>query len=141
MSANNVFSNGSLNTAMPAARQSVETLIRNGTFKNDPSRTRPMEPRSDRPIGNAPAWFTVPEKALWKELISNAPDNALCAADRVMLEIVVKLTIKLRANDIKTAEINLLSANLSKLGWSPADRAKVSPVSHKDTSDDLDFLN
>jgi len=60
------------------------------------------------PLGSAPKWLSVDEKAIWKELSKTYPN--LSFSDRFHLEIAVKLTHKLR-----TAEGGLKGQEYSQL--------------------------
>ncbi len=126
---------------MPAFRKSAELLSLNGSFSEKPSRYRPSEPKCEKLIGDPPAYLSTDARKIWREFVSNAAPNSLSASDRVMMEIATRLTLKLRNGTIISTELSVLSSALSKLGWSPSDRNKISAVAQTDKTSDLDFLN
>jgi hypothetical protein len=126
---------------VPAHRKSAEVLRLNGAFAENPNRTRPQSPTSAKPIGDPPHSLSVEERRVWRELVTAAPDNCLTSPDRVIFEIVVRLTNRMRIGNAKPADLQMLSASLTKLGWTPIDRNKVTPSGNPPIEDDgLDFL-
>lgn len=126
---------------MPAIRKPTEVLMLNGAFAKNKSRSRPVGPKSENPIGDPPGHLTAEERKVWRELVHNAPHDVLTATDRIILELAVRQTIKMRSGDATSNDLSLLSSSLSKLGWTPADRSKVISVSKPKGDDDLAFLN
>ncbi|MGM4911448.1 hypothetical protein [Rhizobium sp. 768_B6_N1_8] len=107
-----------------------------GAFKKDPQRAkaRNSEPKPDGKIGPPPVAFNMDEKKLWAELAGYG--FWLTDADRLMLEIAVKLMVLFRANALDGGGISKLIASLAKLGFSPTDRSKVQAPGAKEPEAD-----
>jgi hypothetical protein len=110
---------------LPAQRKPTEVLIINGAFAHDPSRRREIGPKSDKALGTAPDHLSDAERVVWKEVIKNAPTGVLTSTDRVIVEVVVRLLTKFRADWLNGAELGQLCSGLARLGWTPADRSRV----------------
>ncbi|WP_354316597.1 hypothetical protein [Sinorhizobium fredii] len=106
-----------------------------GAFKKDPQRktARKNEPRPDGPVGAAPEHFDAEERKLWDEL---AGYFWLTEADRLLLEIAVKLMVLFRKNALDGGGISKLIGALAKLGFSPTDRSKVQAPGAKEPEAD-----
>jgi hypothetical protein len=132
---------------MSAHRKSIEAHELSGAITKNPQRFthRKSEPKPVAPIGTAPKHLTSPEKKIWKEISANAPAGTLGCSDRLILEIVCKLTVSFREGKLNRAsEISQLINGLGRLGLTPADRAKLNvepPPTKPDESDPLGFLN
>lgn len=114
---------------MARPRVATELLELRGTFDKNPSRRRPIGPKSERALGKPPASLTAAEAACWREAVRNAPGGVLTAADRWLVEIAARLMARLRAEGVgglRGAELSQLTTALGKLGWTPADRSRVS---------------
>ena len=114
---------------MSRPRKPTELLELNGAFKHDPSRRRPISPKSTGDVGDPPDYFAMNEKAAWFELIAISAAGVLTAADRVVLEMTARLLAKYRIGTLSHHETKDLQWCLSHLGLSPADRSKILPGS------------
>ena len=121
---------------MARPRKPTAALELKGAFKKDPQRKmdRAGEPVPDGPVGSAPQGLTTDEAALWDELAGYG--FWLTNADRLMLEIAVKLMVLFRAGGLNGGGISKLIAALAKLGFSPSDRSKVQAPGAKETEAD-----
>jgi hypothetical protein len=111
---------------MPAHRKPTEVLLLNGAFKHDPKRARPIGPKADAPLGDPPPYFTETERACWLEAVGNAPAGVLTSADRFIVEIAARLIAKFRTEWLTGPEMAQLTRALARMGWTPADRSRVS---------------
>lgn len=121
---------------MARPRKPTAALELKGAFKKDPQRAdaRKNEPKPDGEIGFAPPHFDSDEAELWGELASYG--FWLTNADRLMLEIAVKLMVMFRGNSLDGGGISKLIAALAKLGFSPTDRSKVQAPGAKEPEAD-----
>jgi phage terminase small subunit len=114
----------------------------NGTLKNRPGRAarRANEPQVEDGIGNPPKHLTSDAKKVWNELRRTI--TWLTIADRIVVQMVAKLTVKLNSGDISHREMQFLSSLCSRLGMTPSDRAKVSAQpKHTKAEDEFSFLD
>jgi hypothetical protein len=77
------------------------------------------------PIGKAPAHLSPIERRIWAEVIRSCPPRLLTKSDGTSLEVLCKLTARMRTSDLKTSELNALMAILGKFGMTPGDRLKM----------------
>lgn len=110
---------------MARPRTPTALLELRGTFKRNPSRGRDRanEPKPTTALGSPPASFTKDQKAIWADV--RARGWWLTGPDRYMCEVAVVLMDKHTRRAIDYKEIPHLIAVLSKLGFTPADRAKM----------------
>lgn len=116
----------------------AELLELRGTFDHNPKRRRPIGPKSPEGVGEPPACLTETEAVCWREAVGNAPAGVLTSADRWLVEIAARLMARLRSEGLaglRTVELAALTGALGKLGWTPADRSRVSTAAEP-TSDD-----
>jgi phage terminase small subunit len=116
-------------------------LERSGAFDHDPQRreARENEPVPAGPLGEPPEYLTETQKAIWHELAEQVPAGVLTIADRILVEITVKLIARLRDPNerLKAAETNQIIACLARMGLTPADRSKISAKpKHREQADD-----
>jgi hypothetical protein len=121
---------------MARPRKPTAALELKGAFKKDPQRkgARENEPVPDGAIGEPPERLSEDEAALWLELAGYG--FWLTNADRLMLEIAVKLMVLFRGNALDGGGISKLITALSKLGFSPSDRSKVQAPGAKEPEAD-----
>jgi phage terminase small subunit len=136
---------------MSRPRKPNAVLEMNGAFAKNPQRRR-ADPKSSGPVGPAPAYLNEQETELWNQFKRKAPEKVLTAADSFLLEIVCKLMARMRypvapcpecqGEDCKVCngkrfilnvplgngELNALMQGISRLGFTPVDRAKISPT-------------
>ncbi|KAB0462403.1 hypothetical protein [Agrobacterium radiobacter] len=121
---------------MARPRKPTAALELKGAFKKDPQRkdARENEPVPNGAIGAPPERLSEDEAALWLELAGYG--FWLTNADRLMLEIAVKLMVLFRGNALDGGGISKLITALSKLGFSPSDRSKVQAPGAKEPEAD-----
>lgn len=119
---------------MARPRKPTAMLRLSGQLDRRPARyaDRRNEPAIADPVGSAPDNLSPAETILWDELAGYGV--WLTAADRLMLEIAVRLFHQFRAGDVRIGS-KLITA-LSKLGFSPTDRAKVNAPGGRDEPED-----
>lgn len=113
---------------MAAIPQSLEKLRLSGSVKRDPKR---YAGRIDAPVPTAvlgfpPKHLSPALKELWFEVRSQALPGTLGNSDRMMVEVLVRLIFKSRAETITVGENSQLIACLANLGMSPSHRTRVS---------------
>lgn len=95
-----------------------------GAFEKDPQRRR-VDPVAVGDLGDAPAYFSEAEQAVWAEIKATLPPGLAKSADRLLVEIASRLMAKFRAGEsLKSFELSQLVGTLGSLGMSPADRAR-----------------
>jgi hypothetical protein len=121
---------------MARPRKPTAALELKGAFKKDPQRAeaRKSEPKPYGAIGDPPEALNEAEQKLWGELAGYG--FWLTSADRLMLEIAVKLMVSFRSNTLDGGGISKLIAALAKLGFSPTDRSKVQAPGAKEPEAD-----
>jgi hypothetical protein len=121
---------------MARPRKPTAALELKGAFKKDPQRAsaRKGEPKPDAAVGDPPEKLSEDERGLWVELAGYG--FWLTGADRLMLEIAVKLMVSFRAGTLDGGGISKLIAALAKLGFSPTDRSKVQAPGAKEPEAD-----
>jgi len=121
---------------MARPRKPTAALELKGAYKKDPQRKddRKNEPKPAGEIGMAPPGLTKAEVFLWDELAGYG--FWLTNADRLMLEIAVKLMVLFRGAALDGGGISKLITALSKLGFSPTDRSKVQAPGAKEPVED-----
>lgn len=121
---------------MARPRKPTAALELKGAYKKNPQRkgARKDEPVPDGKIGVAPIEFDDAERNLWDELTGYG--FWLTDADRLMLEISVKLMVMFRRNTLDGGGISKLITSLAKLGFSPTDRSKIQAPGAKEPEAD-----
>lgn len=117
---------------MARPRKPTAALELKGAYKKDPQRKkeRAAEPKPSGAVGLPPNGFSDDERALWDQLAGHG--FWLADADRLMLEIAVKLMVLFRTGALDGGGISKLITALAKLGFSPTDRSKVQAPGAKD---------
>ena len=110
---------------MPRPRLPTELLQLHGAFEKNPSRRRPIGPKSELPIGEPPDYFADDERQCWAEVEAIAAAGVLTAADRFVVELLARLVAKLRRSWLSGAEMSALTWCCSRLGMTPSDRSRV----------------
>lgn len=121
---------------MARPRKPTAALELKGAYKKDPQRKagRKDEPKPSGAVGKAPDFFDAEEGLIWDDLAGFG--FWLTDADRLMLEIAVKLMSMFRKNTLDGGGISKLITALSKLGFSPTDRSKVQAPGAKEPEAD-----
>lgn len=114
---------------MPTPRKSLSQLAVSGTLGKNLGRYQSRiaaQPNFIRPVGKAPPHLTPGERAVWAELVRAAPPGLLQRSDRLVLEVLSKLVVRMRtSSDPKSSELNSLVNVLTKMGLTPVDRTKL----------------
>lgn len=110
---------------MARPRKPTEVLKLSGAFRKDPQRSRPVGPKSARPLGFPPKYFSETEAEIWVEIESNAAAGVLTGADRYVVELMARLVARFRSVWLTGAEMSQLTWCCSHLGMTPVDRSKV----------------
>jgi len=118
------------------ARQPTNVLAFKGTFAKDPARGRARagepQPR-ERLADNPPDYLPLEVAAVWRQVMAVVPLDVLGDSDVLAVEIVARLTAKMRA-DGETDWAQLRIA-LCELGMTPASRSKVKVTDFDDAAD------
>ena len=118
-------------------RNRVPTSILDGkgSFIGKPSRRRPDEPTTNRPIGNPPTYLSKAEKKTWKQLVAQALPGVLMESDTLLFAVLVRLATQFSSGvPMMAAETAQLITLSSKFAMNPADRSKVSVEQPKKSS-------
>ena len=114
---------------MPRPRIATAVLEAKGAFVHDPQRkaSRASEPKPDPCFGNAPRYLTKPQKAIWRELVGQIAPSVATKADRVVVEVTVRMIDRMRNHTeaMRASDYATLNRCLSQLGMTPADRSKI----------------
>jgi hypothetical protein len=94
---------------------------------------RDGEPVPTAPIGPPPNHLSAREQRVYIEIVERAPGGVLTNADEHMVVIAARLEAEWRKDGVKfpTAKIPQLIKVFSQLGFSPADRSKVTTAGSK----------
>ena len=126
---------------MPRPRKPTEILKLAGAFENHPNRRRPVGAKAGEPVGDPPAHLDEAEADVWREFCGNAPPGVLTSGDRISLEMLCLLVVRMRADFLPPPLWNALRGCLSDLGATPAARSKVAaPPGKPADADPLDGL-
>jgi hypothetical protein len=117
-------------------RTPTAVLDAKGAFIANPQRQRDAEPTtaSSDPLGSPPTRLTKDQKKVWKEIAKRMLPDVVFASDRDAFELMVRLTVRMRAEDysnpsletiMTAAEKTLLVSLWSRFAMTPADRSKV----------------
>lgn len=122
---------------MARPRKPTAVLELTGAFKKDPQRKRDAEPKPSGPLGEEPLHFDEDLKAIWRELAAMVPARVLTISDRWLVELACRTMQQVRKGTALAAERNLLLSCLSRMGLTPADRAKIAVPQEKEELDEL----
>ncbi len=126
---------------MSRPRTPTKILEAKGSFKKHPERRR-IEPEVTGEIGEAPGYFDEDEKTAWCEIVANSHKDVLSSADRIIVEVISRLIAEARTtpiSELKTSRLALIASGLGRLGFTPADRAKISVPVKKENKEWDDF--
>lgn len=128
---------------MARPRTPSNVLELRGAFKTHPERARHNEPKPAKDVGAPPRHerFTPEHQAIWKEIKKSAAAGVLTVSDRITLEALCYLVLEMRQDPagFSAAKYSRMEALLGKIGFTPADRSKVSVPSKKPTNAFSDF--
>jgi phage terminase small subunit len=123
-------------------RKTTAELALTGALDAKPGRyaNRRNEPKPTAPLGTPPKHLTTEQKKIWKEIANLCPPDVLFGSDRIVLEMICRLTQKLRSGTIKALEQNLLLTSLQQLGMTPLARSRIAVPKKDKSRDDLKDL-
>lgn len=111
---------------MPTPRKSLAQLAASGTLGKNLGRYKSRlaaVPTIIHPPGRAPAHFNVKQKAVWAEILRTAPQGVLTKSDRLAIEILVNMLLKIRSIDApSTSDYNAIVNMFGKMALTPASR-------------------
>ncbi len=110
--------------------QTTEKLKLSGAMRHDPGRyaNRTTEGTPTGPVGNPPKHLSAELKIIWYEIRRQISPGVLRSADRLIVELLCRLTFKMRSETITTGETSQLLSCLCHLGMSPADRSRAQVI-------------
>ncbi len=115
---------------MPNPRTPTRILKLRGAIKKNPKRfiNRKNEPVPNAPLGDPPNFLSDDERTCWLEFTSKAPFGLLSDCDGWEVEMASCLMAEYRSSraTMQAARLNLLHSILSRFGFTPADRSKIS---------------
>lgn len=108
---------------MPTPRKPLEVHKAAGTLK--PRHRDGGPPVCRDPIGPAPTYFSKKLAGLWDEIVQHIPAGLAAKPDRIVIEMAVILTARLRDDPVgmRAAELAQLRATLAQLGMTPGGRS------------------
>jgi hypothetical protein len=121
---------------MGRPRKPTELLELTGAFDKNPSRRRPVWPKTRKSIGEPPDHLSDEEQLIWAEVMENAPTGVLTSADRFLLARFVQLESKARSKTLTDVQSNQHLRILTLMGWTPADRSRIQSVGSEPPEDD-----
>lgn len=108
--------------------QIVPTAIKEarGSYKNHPERRNENEMQPLGGIGPAPDHAGAYAET-WDEIVKAMPPGVLGNTDRIAIEMLCKLVVKMRFDfeHMNAAEMTRLETLLARFGMTPADRTKI----------------
>jgi hypothetical protein len=126
---------------MPRQRTPLAEAEATGATAKNPKRYRGRRasPTPEGPVGDPPSHFDDVDRDLWFEVANLPAQGVLTSADRVLVEVTVRLLRKLRGIDygmneddhrqpiapLTGVEMGHLRACLGSMGCTPADRTRV----------------
>jgi hypothetical protein len=117
---------------MPAPRKTTKQHELSGQLAARPQRFAEQgrgdsEPKPDPVVGNAPRHLNKAQQTIWRELMEQIPPQVATKADRVVIEIAVRMIDRMRnhTEEMRSGDYATLSRCLSQLGMTPADRSKI----------------
>lgn len=125
---------------MSRPRTPSNILELKGAFEKNPQRRR-EDPKVEIGLGAPPAYFDEDERAIWEEIAASAPAGVLARSDRLCIEMLVPLVLRLRRREpMKAAERAFMLSTLTRIGCTPADRSKVAQPVEDDQHDIWEVL-
>ena len=99
-----------------------------GSLKRNPKRyaNRKSGPLASNSVGKPPERLSSEQKAIWVEIVGQTTPGVLLSTDRLILEMACRLQDKFQRDCIRAGELAILQSCLSKMGFSPVDRVRVS---------------
>lgn len=113
---------------MTRNRKPVEIHELNGSYNKNPQRRLPPPPKSNQPAGDPPEHLDQIEAVIWHEALRLVPHGVITEADRYMLALFCQLEKKARKGSLTAIERGQMISLLARMGMTPADRSRISPV-------------
>ncbi len=112
---------------MGRPRKPTKLLVISGSAKKHPDRmaARAGEPKPIKELGPPPRGLDEAERKIWKELVARIPKGVAKDCDTYIVELTVRLTAKMRRNELNASGVSQLRGCLQSLGMTPADRSRV----------------
>ena len=112
---------------MARHKQPLELATLKGAVAKDPQHYRREVPKSELPLGEAPAHMSKEAAVCWREVSGCAIPGVLTNADRHILEITSNLLAEYRKapGAFPIGKYAPLIGGFARLGMSPSDRQKV----------------
>jgi len=114
---------------MAAPRKSSKVLELTGAYAKNPQRRNDAEPEGNGSFPkDAPELLNDIEKQYWHELVAMVPAGVLTGSDVLAIELLTKLVFEFRTSytEMPSARLSRMSAEMGRLGLTPADRTKLS---------------
>ena len=113
---------------MARPRKPTKMHIVAGTLRTTRHRDRENEPEVIEPLGGPPEGWPIAAKLMWAEIAGYVPADVARRADRVMLEVLIRLVAKMREGPeaMTPALAAQIRSTCAAFGMSPADRSRVS---------------
>lgn len=122
---------------MSRPRTPSNVLELKGAFDKNPQRRR-EDPKVEVGLGPAPDYFGDVEREVWDEIAASAPEGVLAKSDRLCVEMLVPLVMRLRQREpLKAAERSFMLSTLARIGCTPADRSRVAKPQEEETQTDI----
>jgi hypothetical protein len=110
---------------MSRPRTPSNVLELKGAFDKNPQRRR-EDPKVEPGLGDPPGYFDDEERTIWEEIAATAPEGVLARSDRLCVEMLIPLIVRLRNREpMKAAERAFMLSTLTRIGCTPADRSRV----------------
>lgn len=113
-------------------RKTKAAAERDGTFEKHPERKAAYEnePKPVGPLGPPPSGFDETYtgsrlRAIWEEVVSQAPPGVLTSSDRLHVEMTCRAIFRIRWLTPKASDFSMVREFLGKMAMNPADRTKV----------------
>jgi hypothetical protein len=113
---------------MARHRIPIEVQLLKGADRKNPSRFPANVPKSTVQLGERPDELNALELAIWDDIVAAVPANLLTRLDRYLLKSTCRLIAYVDHTSIEelpTGKFNLMVQCLARLGFTPADRAKL----------------
>ena len=83
-------------------------------------------PRHAEPLGDPPTGWTPEQRAIWHEVTNAAPPGVLTRSDRLLVELICRLTGEVRGGNATAATFSQLRTALNECGMTPGARERLS---------------
>lgn len=127
---------------MARHKQPLELAVLKGADKKDPQRYAEETPKSDLPLGPPPDDMSESAKKVWYDLQKRAIPGVLTGAEHYFMMFASNLIAEYKSDPegFSVGKYNHMFSALARLGFSPADRQKLS-IKKPDTKNPFDNLD